>query len=157
MKYNGFEVPDKEIDKLQETLEISIAEACELWLADNGKIVNEEQEQANKHAETSPRRYEQGTLPRKNNGKIVNEEQEQANKHAETSPRRYEQGTLPRKKTKKERKVNKDKGDLLKTMAIALIEKHNCTEMEQKTETELHFEYKNKRYTVKLTEHRPKK
>lgn len=125
MKYNGFEVPDKEVDKLQETLEISIAEACELWLADNGKIVNEEQEQANKRAETSPRRYEQGTLPRK--------------------------------KTKKERKVNKDKGDLLKTMAIALIEKHNCTEMEQKTETELHFEYKNKRYTVKLTEHRPKK
>lgn len=65
MKYNGFEVPDKEVDKLQETLEISIAEACELWLADNGKIVNEEQEEANKRAETSPRRYEQGTLPRK--------------------------------------------------------------------------------------------
>lgn len=125
MKYNGFEVPDKEVDKLQETLEISIAEACELWLADNGKIVNEEQEQANKRAETAPRRYEQGTAPRK--------------------------------KVKKERKVNKNKGDLLKTMAIALIEKHNCTEMEQKTETELHFEYKNKRYTVKLTEHRPKK
>lgn len=65
MKYNGFEVPDKEVDKLQETLEISIAEACELWLADNGKIVNEEQEEANKRAETSPRRYEQGALPRK--------------------------------------------------------------------------------------------
>lgn len=65
MKYNGFEVPDKEVDKLQETLEISIAEACELWLADNGKIVNEEQEQANKRAETAPRRYEQGALPRK--------------------------------------------------------------------------------------------
>ncbi len=65
MKYNGFEVPDKEVDKLQETLEISIAEACELWLADNGKMVNEEQEEANKRAETSPRRYEQGTLPRK--------------------------------------------------------------------------------------------
>lgn len=125
MKYNGFEVPDKEVDKLQETLEISIAEACELWLADNGKIINEEQEEANKRAETSPRRYEQGTLPRK--------------------------------KAEKVRKVNKNKGDLLKTMAIALIEKHNCTEMEQKTETELHFEYKNKRYTVKLTEHRPKK
>lgn len=70
MKYNGFEVPDKEVDKLQETLEISIAEACELWLADNGKIVNEEQEEANKRAETSPRRYEQGTLPRKKAEKV---------------------------------------------------------------------------------------
>lgn len=65
MKYNGFEVPDKEIDKLVDTLEISIADACELWLADNGKIVNEEQEKANKQAETAPRRYEQGTAPRK--------------------------------------------------------------------------------------------
>ncbi len=65
MKYNGFEVPDKEVDKLVDTLEISIADACELWLADNGKIVNEEQEKANKQAETAPRRYEQGTAPRK--------------------------------------------------------------------------------------------
>lgn len=65
MKYNGFEVPDKEVDKLVDTLEISIADACELWLADNGKIVNEEQEKANKLAETAPRRYEQGTAPRK--------------------------------------------------------------------------------------------
>lgn len=65
MKYNGFEVPDKEVDKLVDTLEISIADACELWLADNGKIVNEEQEKANRQAETAPRRYEQGTAPRK--------------------------------------------------------------------------------------------
>ena len=125
MKWNGFEVPDKEVDKLVDALGISMAEAAELWLADNGKVVNEEQEKANKQAEKAPRRYEKGALPRK--------------------------------KTKKPRKVNKNKGDLLKTMAIALIEKHNCTEMEQKTETELHFEYKNKRYTVKLTEHRPEK
>ena len=65
MKYNGFEIPDKEVDKLVDTLEISIADACELWLADNGKIVNEEQEKANKLAETAPRRYEQSATPRK--------------------------------------------------------------------------------------------
>lgn len=69
MKYNGFEVPDKEVDKLVDTLEISIADACELWLADNGKIVNEEQEKANRQAETAPRRYEQGTTPRKKSTK----------------------------------------------------------------------------------------
>ena len=125
MKYNGFDVPDKEIDKLMDNLDISLAEACELWLADNDKITNPEQEEIDKKAKMGARHYEKSANPRKN--------------------------------VKKERKIDKNKGDLLKTMAIALIEKHNCTEMTQKTETELHFEYKNEKYTVKLTKHRPKK
>jgi hypothetical protein len=65
MKYNGFDVPDNAIDNLVDNLGISIADACELWLADNGKITNEEQEKANKRAEKAPRRYEQGANPRK--------------------------------------------------------------------------------------------
>lgn len=65
MKYNGFDVPDNAIDNLVDNLGISIADACELWLADNGKITNEEQEKANKLAEKAPRRYEQGANPRK--------------------------------------------------------------------------------------------
>lgn len=65
MKYNGFDVPDNAIDNLVDNLGISIADACELWLADNGKITNEEQEKANKQAEKAPRRYEQGANPRK--------------------------------------------------------------------------------------------
>ena len=69
MKYNGFEVPDNEIDKLVDALEISIADACELWLADNGKITNEEQEKANKQAESAPRRYEHSTNFRKKSTK----------------------------------------------------------------------------------------
>lgn len=69
MKYNGFEVPDNEIDKLVDALEISIADACELWLADNGKITNEEQEKANKQAESAPRRYEHSTNSRKKSTK----------------------------------------------------------------------------------------
>ncbi len=125
MKYNGFEVPDKEVDKLQETLEISIAEACELWLADNGKIVNEEQEQANKRAETSPRRYEQGTLPRK--------------------------------KAEKVRKIDFDKGYLLSIISKILQDEAKIDDIWQKTETELYFSFKNTKYTVKLTKHRPKK
>ena len=125
MEYNGFNVPDTEIDKLMDKLDISLADACELWLADNDKMTNPVQEEIDKKAKAGGRHYEQGNAPRK--------------------------------KVKKERKVDKNKGDLLKTMAIALIEKHNCTEMEQKTETELHFEYKNEKYTVKLTKHRPKK
>lgn len=65
MKYNGFDVPDNAIDNLVDNLGISIADACELWLTDNGKITNEEQEKANKQAEKAPRRYEQGANPRK--------------------------------------------------------------------------------------------
>ena len=69
MKWNGFEVPDKEIDKLVDALGISMAEAAELWLADNGKVVNEEQEKANKQAESAPRRYEHSTNSRKKSTK----------------------------------------------------------------------------------------
>lgn len=58
-------VPDAEVDKLVDALNISMAEACELWLADNGDIENEEQEQANKNAQKNKRRYEQSTKPRK--------------------------------------------------------------------------------------------
>jgi hypothetical protein len=65
MEYNGFNIPDNAIDNLVDNLGISIADACELWLADNGKITNEEQEKANKPAEKAPRRYEQGANPRK--------------------------------------------------------------------------------------------
>ena len=125
MKYNGFEVPDKEVDKLVDTLEISIADACELWLADNGKIVNEEQEKANKQAETAPRRYEQGTAPRK--------------------------------KVKKERKVDKDKAEILRLIQKAFDDHPDIVIMGQKTETELYLEYDDVKYTVKLTKHRPKK
>lgn len=69
MKWNGFEVPDKEVDKLVDALEISMAEAAELWLTDNGKVVNEEQEKANKQAEKAPRRYEHSTNSRKKSTK----------------------------------------------------------------------------------------
>lgn len=70
MKYNGFDVPDKEIDKLMDCLDISLAEACDIWLADNDKIVNEEQEEINKQAQKAPRRYEQGAKARKKAEKL---------------------------------------------------------------------------------------
>jgi hypothetical protein len=69
MTYNynskDYIVPDAEVDKLVDALNISMAEACELWLADNGDIENEEQEQANKNAQKNKRRYEQSARPRK--------------------------------------------------------------------------------------------
>ena len=125
MKWNGFEVPDKEVDKLVDALGISIAEAAELWLADNGKVVNEEQEKANKQAETAPRRYEHSTNARK--------------------------------KSTKERKIDKDKAEILRLIQKAFDDHPDIVIMGQKTETELYLEYDDVKYTVKLTKHRPKK
>ena len=41
MQYKSYNVPDKEIDNLVEKLDISIAEACEMWLSDKDIIENE--------------------------------------------------------------------------------------------------------------------
>lgn len=62
MKYKigkaTYEIPDNEVDKLVDNLEISINEACELWLADNGKLDNQEQDELDKSVQGSKRRYE---------------------------------------------------------------------------------------------------
>ena len=68
MKYNGYNIPDAEIDKLMENLDISLAEACETWLADNDKIENEEQNALDKTAK-GKRRYEKSGDARKKSTK----------------------------------------------------------------------------------------
>lgn len=68
MKYNGYEIPDAEIDKLMDALDISLAEACETWLADNDKVENEEQNALDKTAK-GKRRYEKSGDARKKSTK----------------------------------------------------------------------------------------
>lgn len=50
MKYKGFNVPDKEIDALMEKMDISLADACELWLSDHDMVENETVEELSKKA-----------------------------------------------------------------------------------------------------------
>lgn len=50
MKYNGFNVPDKEVDALMEKMDISLADACELWLSDHDMVENETIEELSKKA-----------------------------------------------------------------------------------------------------------
>lgn len=50
-----YDVPEKEIDKLQKKLDISFGEAVDVWLTDNGLKENEEQELLNNKAKTAPR------------------------------------------------------------------------------------------------------
>ena len=45
-----YNVPDEEIDTLIEKYDLSISEACELWLSDNDKIQNEVVEEMTKKA-----------------------------------------------------------------------------------------------------------
>lgn len=54
-KYNGteYKVPDGEVLHLKQTMKISASEAAKIWLEDEGKIINPEQEQLCKKAKDS--------------------------------------------------------------------------------------------------------
>lgn len=69
--------------------------------------------------------------------------------------RRYEKSDKPRKKSTRERKVDNDKKYLLELCENGL--KNDVEIVARKTETEISFEYKGEKYTLKLTKHRPKK
>ena len=69
--YNGkmYQIADDRIDKAMEVLDISLADACEMILADDGLIENNEQNALNKEAQ-GQRRYEKSTNPRKKTEKV---------------------------------------------------------------------------------------
>lgn len=50
MKYKGYEIPNKEIDKMMDTLDISLEEACEVYLFDHDLVENKEVEEITKKA-----------------------------------------------------------------------------------------------------------
>jgi len=67
----------------------------------------------------------------------------------------YTQATVKKERKKTERKVDKDKVDLLDLIHTAL--KDNAEIGEIKPETEINFNYGENAYTVKLIKHRPPK
>lgn len=90
MKYKGFDVNDEKIDEYVEKLDLSIYEACDLILEEEGKIEeSDETKKAIKDAEKN-------------------------------APRRYEKSETSRKQTKKERKVDETKGLLIGQVATLL-------------------------------------
>lgn len=66
------------------------------------------------------------------------------------------QSAKPREKSKRERKIDKDKLEILQTCDDALCDLVDNV-CERKTETELNFEYNGAHYTLKLIKHRPPK
>ena len=90
MNYKGFEIDDNRIDEYVEKLDLSIVEACDLILEEDGKIEeSEETKKAIKNAEKN-------------------------------APRRYEKSETSKKATKKERKVDETKGRLISCVATLL-------------------------------------
>ena len=63
-KNKTINIPDAEIEKAMQALEISKQEAIEMWLDDNDYTVNEEVETLTKKAKEN-RRYEKSDKPRK--------------------------------------------------------------------------------------------
>ena len=128
MTYKGFEIDDNKIDDYVERLECSISEACDLILEESGKVAES--------AETT---------------KAIKETEAKGN-----GKRHYEKSGKPRKPSTKERKVDAEKGELLRKVK-ELVEEVGATETALKTETELSFALNGNRYTFKLTKHRPPK
>lgn len=87
------------------------------------------------------------------NSDTMTEEQKELTEKAKKAGRHYEQSDKPRKKTKKERKINETKGYIL-TELTDTLKKLECNITGSKTETEVYFEFEDKKYTLKLTEHR---
>lgn len=92
-----------------------------------------------------------------NSDEMLPEVAELTEKAKKNLKRQYEINPDKKRKTSaKERKVNTTKKFLLEKFAETLTNL-GIEEMQTKTETEISFEYDNKKYTLKLTEHRPPK
>lgn len=62
-------IPDKELDKLVSTLDISMADAIDLWLDDNGYKVNEIAQELDEKAKKAGIEHETVQKPRKKSEK----------------------------------------------------------------------------------------
>lgn len=84
----------------------------------------------------------------------IGEEGEELTRKAKEMGRHYEQKG-ERKKTTRERKVDIDKVEIMQTIQSAL-EKF-VKNLQEKTESECSFTYKDCEYSLKIIKHRPKK
>ena len=84
---------------------------------------------------------------------FIGEEGEQMTQKAKEI-KRYEKGDKPKSKTKKERKIDETKKEILDILHKALEPLVKITN--RKTETEISFVYNDENYTLKLTKHRSK-
>lgn len=84
----------------------------------------------------------------------IGEEAEEMTRKAKEI-KRYEKGDKPKSKSKKERKIDENKKEILDIVHKALMSIVEITEI--KTETEIKFVHNDESYTLKLTKHRKEK
>ena len=130
MKYNGFVIPDGEIDKLVDNMNISIAEACELYLSDHDLIENETVEELSK----------------------------KASKNRVTSTIHNAKGEKKERKAR-EKKENPLKKDIIQAIFSGIVMNiHTDGEIIiRNDEKYIDFNVNGREFTVNLVEHRPKK
>lgn len=130
MRYKGHNIPDTEIDKLMNKLDISLEDACETILCDMG--VEED--------------------------KTVEELTAKAQKNRVTSTIHQAKGTKKERKTK-EKKENPLKKEIIQAIWNGIAEKYynNGTIFIRNDEKYIDFTINGRDFTVNLVEHRQKK
>lgn len=137
MKYTfekkTYNVPDEEIDSLMEKYDLSISEACELWLSDNDKIQNE----------------------------VVEEMTKKATKNAVTQTIHGAKGEKKERKPR-EKKENLLKKEIISAIHYYFSDNNNLNFTINKIEVEnpekyINFTSNGRSFTINLVEHREKK
>lgn len=130
MKYKNYNVPDNEIDKLMDTLDISMAEACEMWLSDHDVIED----------------------------KTVKELTEKAQKNRITATIHKAKGEKKERKTR-EKKENPLKKEIIQAIYTIIADEitSSANTFIRNDEKYIDFSIGNREFTINLVEHRPKK
>ena len=134
MKYTfnnkTYNIPNEEIDKLTDSLDISIAEACEMWLSDHDMIVNETVEELTKNAQKN-----------RVTGTIHNAKGEKK----ERKPR--------------EKKENPLKKEIIEAIYNGIVKEITSSEHVSITNNEKYIDFSigDREFTINLVEHRKKK
>lgn len=129
MKYKGFTISDKIIDEMMEKdKELSLADACDLYLYDKGLIDNAE----------------------------ADELTATANKNRITQTIHEAKETTERKKTTRVKKENPTKQEIIKTLYEAIANKYDNVTITN-NEKYIDFTIAENEFTINLVMHRKKK
>lgn len=130
MKYKGHTIPDQEIDKMMDKLDISMAEACEMILSDRDIVENE----------------------------VVEELTKKATKNRVTATIHQAKGEKKERKTR-EKKENPLKKEIIQAIYTVIANKitSSAKTFIRNDEKYIDFSLGDREFTINLVEHRKKK
>lgn len=130
MKYKNYNVPDNEIDKLMDTLDISMAEACEMWLSDHDVIED----------------------------KTVKELTEKAQKNRITATIHKAKGEKKERKAREKKENPLKKAIIGKIFELFKVEYSDLMKVSLRNDEKyIDLTIDGREFTINLVEHRPKK